>query len=104
MDSSAGGSSLGSAAAAADSSSSAGFHRTINTAHYNVVEQKQAKPQQRMVLIWHFAFKSLALFIYLFSGWMHLGFIATFVFVLLLLSVDFWVVKNLSGRLLAGLR
>ena len=78
--------------------------KTINSGQYSVVEQKQAKPQQRMVLIWHFAFKALALFIYLFANWVRFGFIATFVFVLLLLSIDFWVVKNLSGRLLAGLR
>ena len=33
-----------------------------------------------------------------------LGFVTTFVFIVLLLAFDFWTVKNVSGRLLVGLR
>lgn len=32
------------------------------------------------------------------------GFIACFVTVVLLLSMDFWTVKNITGRLMVGLR
>ena len=79
-------------------------HRRVNFSEHSVVEQRQHKPQQKMVLLLHFAFKAAASLLYVFSGFINWGYIATFVCVLLLLSVDFWVVKNLSGRLLAGLR
>ena len=69
-----------------------------------VVEQRVGKPSQHALLFCHFAFKGVATALYLFSGLLGVSFITTFVFVLILLSVDFWLVKNLSGRLLAGLR
>ncbi len=69
-----------------------------------LVEQRQGKPQRRGLLAAHFAFKTTGTALYLFAGLIGLGYISTFVFVVLLLSVDFWLVKNLSGRLLAGLR
>lgn len=37
-------------------------------------------------------------------GWFSDSFITSFVFVVLLLSADFWTVKNITGRLLVGLR
>lgn len=37
-------------------------------------------------------------------GWFSDSFITAFVFVVLLLSADFWTVKNITGRLLVGLR
>ncbi|XP_059088181.1 uncharacterized Golgi apparatus membrane protein-like protein CG5021 isoform X2 [Tigriopus californicus] len=70
----------------------------------HVVHQRRGKPEQRALLLCHFFFKFLALMIYLFSGLWGLGYITTFVIVVMLLSIDFWLVKNLSGRLLAGLR
>ena len=42
--------------------------------------------------------------VYLFCGYVSSSFIASFVFIVLLLSADFWTVKNISGRLLVGLR
>jgi hypothetical protein len=65
------------------------------------------------VCIFHFLFKGLALFFYIFGGWFasdsNGGFSdATFIVVtiicMLLLAADFWVVKNITGRLLVGLR
>ena len=47
------------------------------------------------------AFKLVAVLLYLLT--LH-SFITTFILVTLLLSADFWVVKNICGRLLAGLR
>lgn len=37
-------------------------------------------------------------------GWFSNSFIASFVTVILLLSMDFWTVKNITGRLMVGLR
>lgn len=65
------------------------------------------------VCIFHVLFKLGALFLYLFGGWFahdsHGGtsganFITVTVFCMLLLAADFWVVKNITGRLLVGLR
>nr|CAH7750337.1 unnamed protein product [Callosobruchus chinensis] len=37
-------------------------------------------------------------------GWFSDSFITSFVMVVLLLSMDFWTVKNITGRLMVGLR
>lgn len=39
-----------------------------------------------------------------FSGLFGNGFLGTFVALILLISMDFWTVKNVTGRLLVGLR
>ena len=66
-----------------------------------------------IVCIFHVLFKGLALFLYIFGGWFtgdgHGGtsganFITVTVCCMLLLAADFWVVKNITGRLLVGLR
>jgi len=57
-----------------------------------------------VTIIFHLLFKSLALFIYVFGSWFTSNFIFTFVICILLLAFDFWTVKNVSGRLLVGLR
>lgn len=56
------------------------------------------------VTIFHLLFRGAALLTYIFFGWFNDSFITTFVFVILLLSADFWTVKNITGRLLVGLR
>eukprot|EP00095_Tigriopus_kingsejongensis_P006432 maker-scaffold469_size162558-snap-gene-0.35 protein:Tk06432 transcript:maker-scaffold469_size162558-snap-gene-0.35-mRNA-1 annotation:"fam18-like protein cg5021" len=70
----------------------------------HVVHQRQGKPAQRILLLCHYLFKALALTLYVLCEIIGLGYITSFVFVVMLLSIDFWLVKNLSGRLLAGLR
>jgi len=52
----------------------------------------------------HVAFRSAALLVYLFGGMFSSSFIGVFVAVVLLLSVDFWTVKNVTGRIMVGLR
>ena len=42
--------------------------------------------------------------VYLLCGWFSDSFIGSFVLIILLLSLDLWTVKNVSGRILAGLR
>mmetsp|Transcript_29531 Transcript_29531/g.60032 ORF Transcript_29531/g.60032 Transcript_29531/m.60032 type:complete len:225 (-) Transcript_29531:84-758(-) len=55
-------------------------------------------------LLFHVGFKLGALFVYLFGGLISSSFVFSFVLVVLLLAFDFWTVKNVSGRLLVGLR
>merc|ERR1719510_237272 len=50
------------------------------------------------------AAKVAALLVYLFGGMFSSSFIGVFVAVVLLLSVDFWTVKNVTGRIMVGLR
>jgi hypothetical protein len=44
------------------------------------------------------------MFVYIFGSWFTTNFIFTFVICIVLLAFDFWTVKNISGRLLVGLR
>ncbi|CAK8683079.1 unnamed protein product [Clavelina lepadiformis] len=52
----------------------------------------------------HLIFRVSALVVYIFCGWSDAGFVTSFIIILLLLSADFWTVKNVTGRLLVGLR
>lgn len=60
--------------------------------------------KQPIALFFHLLFKFLALFIYIFGSWFTTNFIFTFVLCIIFLAFDFWTVKNISGRLLVGLR
>lgn len=68
-----------------------------------------------MIVLLHLVFKAAALFFYLFGGWLSFffnltifninkNFIMMFIIIILLLSIDFWIVKNISGRFLVGYR
>lgn len=57
-----------------------------------------------MAAMVHVAFKALAVLIYLFGGLFGQSFLTTFVLLIFLISVDFWTTKNVTGRLLVGLR
>lgn len=50
------------------------------------------------------AFRSLAIVAYFVCSWAKASFVTSFVIIIILLSMDFWTVKNITGRLLAGLR
>lgn len=73
-----------------------------------VGDSNNIRPAKRfkhpVAALFHVIFKFLAFSIYLFGGLFGQDFISTFVAVILLISMDFWVVKNVTGRLLAGLR
>lgn len=56
------------------------------------------------VAFFHIAFRSTAIVVYILCGWFSDSFIASFVTVVLLLSMDFWTVKNITGRLMVGMR
>ncbi|KAK3807134.1 MAG: Golgi apparatus membrane protein tvp23 [Linnemannia elongata] len=55
-------------------------------------------------LIFHFLFRIGAICTYFFGTWFTDNFVLIFVLCVLLLVFDFWTVKNVSGRLLVGLR
>ena len=54
--------------------------------------------------LFHIGFKTAALVLYVFYGWIGLSYVNAFISVALLCAADFWTVKNVSGRLLVGLR
>ncbi|CAH0761442.1 unnamed protein product [Diatraea saccharalis] len=56
------------------------------------------------IVFFHLVFRCSAIAVYMLCGWFSDSFIASFVMVVLLLSADFWTVKNITGRLLVGLR
>lgn len=56
------------------------------------------------VTFFHLFFRGTAIVTYIFCGLFSDSFISSFVFLILLLSADFWIVKNITGRLLVGLR
>lgn len=56
------------------------------------------------VTFFHLFFRTSALVVYILCGIFWSSFITSFVIVTLLLCMDFWTVKNISGRLLVGLR
>ncbi|XP_020288936.1 uncharacterized Golgi apparatus membrane protein-like protein CG5021 isoform X2 [Pseudomyrmex gracilis] len=66
--------------------------------------QNANKLKHPYVTLFHLAFRIAAIVVYMLCGWFSNSFIASFVTVVLLLSMDFWTVKNVTGRLMVGLR
>lgn len=66
--------------------------------------QPRSNLKHPVAAFFHVIFKLFSFLFYLFGGLFGQDFISTFVAVILLISMDFWVVKNVTGRLLAGLR
>jgi len=91
------------AAVVDDDGPSHGAQRGQQDAQQGVVELFHAAAHPRTAFF-HVAFKALALFLYVFGSWFSDSFVVIFVFCVLCLSADFWTVKNVSGRLLVGLR
>eukprot|EP00611_Tribonema_gayanum_P000624 TRINITY_DN1045_c0_g1_i5.p1 TRINITY_DN1045_c0_g1~~TRINITY_DN1045_c0_g1_i5.p1 ORF type:complete len:151 (-),score=16.21 TRINITY_DN1045_c0_g1_i5:1656-2108(-) len=50
--------------------------------------------------LFHFLFKGLAIFVYIFGGLISSNFVLICVATILLLAFDFWTVKNITGRLM----
>jgi len=65
---------------------------------------QQSGSRHPMAKFFHFFFKVLAVLLYLCFHLFYDNFILVFVACVLALSFDFWTVKNVSGRLLVGLR
>ncbi|KAL5227533.1 hypothetical protein ABZP36_015798 [Zizania latifolia] len=66
-----------------------------------VVSENYANPK---TCFFHVLFKAGALAFYILSALFVNNFVIIFVITVLLAALDFWVVKNVSGRILVGLR
>eukprot|EP00732_Lithocolla_globosa_P007171 Lithocolla_globosa_v1_NODE_8864_length_774_cov_138.393602.p1 type:complete len:198 gc:universal NODE_8864_length_774_cov_138.393602:738-145(-) len=62
------------------------------------------KSSHPYVLFFHFFFRTTAIITYMFGSFFSSDFILLFVVCVLCLAFDFYTVKNISGRLLVGLR
>lgn len=77
---------------------------TFGSEHEPKSQRKTVLPHSKTVMF-HCLFRFTALAFYIFGqAFFSASFVTIFIFVLLLLSADFWTVKNISGRLLVGLR
>ncbi|XP_057672973.1 Golgi apparatus membrane protein TVP23 homolog B-like isoform X2 [Corythoichthys intestinalis] len=65
---------------------------------------KKSEVRHPVVSFLHLFFRTSAIFVYLLYDYFSDHFIACMVTIILLLSCDFWTVKNVSGRLMVGLR
>nr|XP_030739665.1 Golgi apparatus membrane protein TVP23 homolog A [Globicephala melas] len=65
---------------------------------------RKAKIRHPVATFFHLFFRVSATITYVGCDWFSRSFVGCFVTVLLLLSFDFWSVKNVTGRLLVGLR
>ncbi|ORZ33020.1 hypothetical protein BCR44DRAFT_1438952 [Catenaria anguillulae PL171] len=75
-----------------------------NQADGNRVTTMFQRSSHPICLFFHLLFRTLALLMYLFGYAITENFVMVFVVCVLLLAFDFWTVKNVSGRLLVGLR
>lgn len=86
-------------------SSQSKYAPSIASTGTNTIKQILADSSHPAALIFHYLFRTLSLLTYLCIGWLgEMGFILTFVMVILLSAADFWTIKNITGRLLVGLR
>uniref|UniRef100_A0A8C1IJU8 Golgi apparatus membrane protein TVP23 homolog n=1 Tax=Cyprinus carpio TaxID=7962 RepID=A0A8C1IJU8_CYPCA len=65
---------------------------------------RKNKIKHPMASFFHLFFRVSAVLVYLLCGLFGGSFIACMVTIILLLSCDFWTVKNITGRLMVGLR
>uniref|UniRef100_H3B8P1 Golgi apparatus membrane protein TVP23 homolog n=1 Tax=Latimeria chalumnae TaxID=7897 RepID=H3B8P1_LATCH len=65
---------------------------------------KKAKIRHPVASFFHLFFRVSAILVYLLCELLSSSFIACMVTIILLLSCDFWTVKNITGRLMVGLR
>ncbi|KAL2101943.1 hypothetical protein ACEWY4_003704 [Coilia grayii] len=70
----------------------------------NEVRQRKSKIKHPLASFFHLFFRTMAILVYLLCELFSGSFIACMVTIILLLSCDFWTVKNVTGRLLVGLR
>jgi len=66
--------------------------------------EDQVKKGHPAIVATHVGFRGAAIFLYMFGSIFTSSFVTVFIFILLCLAADFWVVKNVTGRFLVGLR
>ncbi|CAJ1387540.1 unnamed protein product [Effrenium voratum] len=57
-----------------------------------------------MTCVFHAAFKLVVLLVYIYGRYVDGSYVSTFILCTIFAALDFWTVKNISGRLLVGLR
>ncbi|KAI4898777.1 hypothetical protein NFI96_027395, partial [Prochilodus magdalenae] len=67
-------------------------------------KSRKSKIKHPVASFFHLFFRVSAILVYLLCELLSNSFIACMVTIILLLSCDFWTVKNITGRLLVGLR
>ncbi|XP_033894285.1 Golgi apparatus membrane protein TVP23 homolog B isoform X1 [Acipenser ruthenus] len=67
-------------------------------------KSKKSNIRHPLASFFHLFFRVSAILVYLLCEILSSSFIACMVTIILLLSCDFWTVKNITGRLLVGLR
>ncbi len=67
------------------------------------LQQSEAR-RHPIAVFFHVGFKVAALVAYLLLKWFYDHFILSFIIVVVILAADFWTVKNVTGRLMVGLR
>uniref|UniRef100_A0A673KB94 Golgi apparatus membrane protein TVP23 homolog n=1 Tax=Sinocyclocheilus rhinocerous TaxID=307959 RepID=A0A673KB94_9TELE len=70
----------------------------------NAFREKKSNIKHPLACFFNLFFRTSAILIYLLCEFLSRSFIANMVTIILLLSCDFWTVKNVTGRLLVGLR
>ncbi|XP_014250639.1 uncharacterized Golgi apparatus membrane protein-like protein CG5021 isoform X1 [Cimex lectularius] len=75
-----------------------------DTIPFGQEQQDPNKLPHPYVTMCHVGFRATALVAYMFCGLFSTSFITSFVVIVLLLCADFWTVKNITGRLMVGLR
>lgn len=70
----------------------------------NEVRERKSKIKHPLASFFHLFFRIMAILVYLLCELFSSSFIVCMVTIILLLSCDFWTVKNVTGRLLVGLR
>ncbi|KAA8493372.1 Golgi apparatus membrane protein tvp23 [Porphyridium purpureum] len=73
-------------------------------ANEGVVSSVMRASAHPVAAFFHVAFKIAAVVAYLMLGWFVQDFVIQFVVTVTLLAFDFWTVKNVTGRLMVGLR
>ncbi|XP_045894022.1 Golgi apparatus membrane protein TVP23 homolog A-like isoform X2 [Micropterus dolomieu] len=66
--------------------------------------RRSAVIRHPLASFFHLFFRVVAIITYLLCDWISENFASCFVLIITLLSFDFWSVKNVTGRLLVGLR
>ncbi|KAM7148554.1 Golgi apparatus membrane protein TVP23 homolog A isoform 2-T2 [Molossus nigricans] len=74
------------------------------SAHLKASGHVHAHSRHPLATFFHLFFRVSAIVTYVCCDWFSRSFVGCFVTVLLLLSFDFWSVKNVTGRLMVGLR
>ncbi|XP_028264406.1 Golgi apparatus membrane protein TVP23 homolog A-like [Parambassis ranga] len=66
--------------------------------------QKHTVIRHPLASFFHLFFRVVAIVVYVLCDWISKNFASCFILIITLLSFDFWSVKNVTGRLLVGLR